>query len=201
MKSTADQVISALVHAPFHMLPTHALNRLDSKLDGAYIALVTHGYTPDELLPLRRMMVECRSEIENRYCGAMMISMENLNHIKKLKLYAQAIGTFFARYKEKSSQSNCDKHEARFNGDERFKVFKVHLTFTAYTGFYGNGSCSTMGSFDDKIMQGYMTRACNTHAELLFSEMAKLMNEDCQKHITDAEKEISELVSLIQDAK
>lgn len=110
--------------------------------------------------------------------------------ISALRRNAREFETFWDRYEETIKDSRCDKHAARFGGDNRFSNFRVSTFFDSHTGYYGNSACSNFGRFDDDLANKYMTQAMNNLSRELFSEVARLMKADAAKMVGKAREEV-----------
>lgn len=77
--------------------------------------------------------------------------------------------------------------------DDRFTNFRVPLFFSSCIRYYGNSSCSTLGSFDSDLSGKYMAQAINAMRRELFKKCADLMRTDANKLVADARKELAEL--------
>lgn len=128
-----------------------------------------------------------------------------LNEIKNLTRFANAAGRFFDSYSKTIENPKCDKHQAQFNGDSRFTVFKLktEIRFDALTGYYGNSGCSTfsIGGFEQELVDKYFVAALNKLAPEIFAVMAERAKTDASILTDDANAEIAKLQKMIDEAK
>ena len=129
------------------------------------------------------------------------MKQDNLDKLKALRRFAESAKTFWPRYRKAISNPSCDKHQARFNGDDRFTVFLLkNLRFCALTGYFGNSGCSTFGGMDSGLAEKYLPEAMTALAPQLFEKMAELAEADAAKLNADAQKELEGLRALVADA-
>lgn len=127
------------------------------------------------------------------------MELRTVTRIRKLSKQAENLRGFFDYYKEKISDSSCDKHKAAFNEDSRFSNFSVKASFDSALGYYGNSGCSTAGpSIDNKDAEEYLTRALNQHKEQIFQTMADLMQKDAAAMRSKAEEELKEMSEMLE---
>lgn len=131
------------------------------------------------------------------------MKQEALDRMKKLNAFAKAAAGFWPAYDKATSEPRCDKYEAQFNGDSRFRVFGVTapVEFNALTGYYGKSGCSTFGHLDDEMVNKYFWKALNTVKRQLFEEMAKLAKADAAQLAGDAQRELKLLQEMVEAAE
>ena len=131
------------------------------------------------------------------------MKQEALDRMKKLNAFARAAEDFWPAYDKRVSDPKCDKYEAQFNGDSRFRVFglKAPVQFNALTGYYGSSGCSTFGSLDDELANKYFWKALNTFKREIFGEMAKRAKADAAQLAGDAAKELKLLQEMVEAAE
>lgn len=123
--------------------------------------------------------------------------MENFNDIKKLSKESKEIGLLFDRYNEAIKKSNCDKHKMGFNEDSRFSLMDLRVSLDAYTGYYGNSSCSTFGStFSENAKKAFISTLNDMMAEILIRVSEKLKKE-AENKIKSVKKDMEFMQSLI----
>ena len=126
---------------------------------------------------------------------------ETLERIKTLSSHAKSLATYFERFNRVTAEPGCDKYKAKFGGDGRFTVFRVDsVAFTAYTGYYGNSSCSTFGGMNSDLVRKHFLAALNAHKEALFATMAETMRHEAAQLTSKAEEELSALQALLDEA-
>ena len=117
--------------------------------------------------------------------------VDAFNKISKLQRNAREFATFWDRYKKHTADTNVDKHNAAFGGDQRFANFRVGTFFDSHSGVYGNSSCSNFGRFDSDVAEEYMVRAMNAMREQLFTKAAELMQKDAAALVDKAREEVA----------
>jgi len=125
-----------------------------------------------------------------------------LEQIQNLSNHAEALSTYFDRYTKATSETRCDKYDAKFNGDSRFTVFKLKADFCAHTGYYGNSGCTTFGTLDSKIIQKHFTEWLNDNKETIFKELSERIKNERNTLLKDANTEIlaaSEAIRQLTD--
>lgn len=130
----------------------------------------------------------------------MTIKLETIERIKKLRGESMKFASFWANYRKATDAASCDKYEASFtSNDDRFNSFKVSASFTSLTGYYGNSSCSTFMAADSKFIEPYFRKALDALAPQLFSQMARIMDEEAASLKEAAEKEVAALQKLVAE--
>ena len=127
--------------------------------------------------------------------------MKNFEKVKQLNNQAMVFETFWQQYKERTSQSQCDKFSAAFNSDGRWAHWRMEIFFDAHTGNYGNSSCSSFGSINGELAKEYFPRALNCMKEQIFQKMSELMKKDAMKSVSEAEREIEAMQKLLNEVK
>ena len=124
-----------------------------------------------------------------------------IDEIRTLKNASSLLRNLRPRYLEKIKDSSCDKYEMKFGGDDRFSVFKTTVFLDCHLGYYGNSSCSRMGSVDEKLANSLLNRALNKHMTLILETMADFAASDAAKLVGDAESELNAMQILIDSVK
>jgi hypothetical protein len=122
---------------------------------------------------------------------------KTLDLIRALLTNSKEFGSFWARYRQKTSDPKCDKHDASFNIDSRFSSFAVQLSFDSYLGYYGSSSCSTFMSCNADLAKKYLVRAINFHNEAIFKSMAEMMRADADGLTVKAREEIAAMQHMV----
>lgn len=126
--------------------------------------------------------------------------MQNINDITKLNASAKLLSELRPKFLEAIKKDSCDKHNMAFGGDDRFSVFSVKVFLDCHTGYYGNSSCSSMGSIDSAIAQRLLNKALNSMMPQVLEAMAKAAREEAATLTAAAQKEIDALQALINQA-
>lgn len=126
---------------------------------------------------------------------------KNIDRIKSLSQAAETLKNLRPHYLKKIEDSNCDKYNMQFGGDDRFSVFSTKVFLSCYLGYYGNSSCYTCGSVDNTLAKTLLNKALNKHMELILSTMAEFAEIEAAKLTTLAEQEIAQLQALVDSAK
>lgn len=131
------------------------------------------------------------------------MKQDALNKLKSLNLFAKSASSFWERYDKTTASANCDKYEAKFNGDSRFTVFKTKspISFNALTGYYGRSGCSTFGGLNDELANTYLLKAMNSLKRELFAEMARLAADDAREISGEAQSELEQMQQLVSEAQ
>lgn len=124
-----------------------------------------------------------------------------IDEIKTLRATGNRLRTLRPKFLEAISDSRCDKHGMQFGGDDRFSVFSTKVFLDCHTGYYGNSSCSTMGSIDNALASQLLNRALNKHMVLILETMADFADQLAYKLTADAEAELSKMQALIDEVK
>ena len=125
--------------------------------------------------------------------------LKTFREIQTLQKNAKEAETFWARYREKISDSNIDKHRAGFGADGRNPSFKVLTNFSSYIGSYGSSSVYSFDRFDSEVMSKYMVRAMNALSKELFAKAAELMRKDAAAKLDVAQKEVSAMQAALDE--
>ena len=126
------------------------------------------------------------------------LTTESLNKVKALQAQASVLEEFWSSYRAETSKGSCDKHEACFDGDDRWELFKIDTSFACHTGYFGHSGCSRFGGrFDEDIVRGAFIRAMNDNAELLFKAAAHFIKADADKLMEKARAELEGFQKLI----
>jgi hypothetical protein len=130
-----------------------------------------------------------------------MMKQEALQKMRSLKAFANSVGSFWDRYKETTSDSRCDKYEAKFNGGDRWTLFKTQISFCAHTGYYGNSTCSIFGRMDSEIAKEIFPRALDKCAKQIFEAMREIADSEAKALRSEAEDEIKALQAMIDEVE
>lgn len=129
-----------------------------------------------------------------------MLETKNIEKIKALRAAAQTLRGTYPKYIEKIKDSSCDKHQLSFkNGDSRFTAWKCEVSLTAYTGYYGNSSCSTFGSVDNALVKDALNAFLDSRMKELLEYMAVHIDAQANAIADKARKEIANLQALIDN--
>lgn len=132
------------------------------------------------------------------------MKQQALEKIRSLKTASEALSTFWNRYEEATKEPTCDKHNAAFCHDDRFKLFDIkNIFFSAYKGYYGNSGCSTFPCRipNDADIRKHFIRAINELAPEIFEAMAESMRQEAKKLLSDAEHELARMNDLLEDVR
>jgi hypothetical protein len=130
-----------------------------------------------------------------------MSTTATIDSIRAFKRASDTLKNLRAKYLEAIKKEHCDKYAMKFGGDDRFSVFKCTVFLDCHTGYYGNSSCSSLGSVDSALAPKLLNAALNKHMNLILSTMAEIAEEQASKLTEKAEAEIAELQALIDSAK
>lgn len=127
--------------------------------------------------------------------------MTNFDQIKTLKRSSDFLRNLRPKYLEKIKEPSCDKHEMKFGGDDRFSVFSAKVFLDCHTGYYGNSSCSTMGSIDNKLAEALLNRVLNKMMPEILTAMADEALKSAQALVDKAEEEVAAMQAQIESIK
>jgi len=127
--------------------------------------------------------------------------MKSIETIKTLRRTSRLLSTLRPKYLEKVKEPSCDKHGMQFGGDDRFSVFKCTVFLDCHAGYYGNSSCSSMGSIDNALAQTLLNRVLNKMMPQVLEAMAKEADIAAEKLTAEAQAEIDTLQTMIDAAK
>ena len=132
--------------------------------------------------------------------------MEALTELSSLTNTARSLRAYFDAFDAATAPQHVDKYGAKFMGDDRFVVFKTSgpLFFSAYTGVYGNSSCSTFGGgIARSVADKYLQKALQSReiAEAIFTEMARLIEHDAAALKTRAKEELARYQELLDGSE
>lgn len=124
-----------------------------------------------------------------------------IDEIRSLKTTSTTLRNLRPRYIEKIKDSSCDKYDLKFGGDDRFAVFKTTVFLDCHLGYYGNSSCSSMGSVDNTTATRLLNKALNKHMVIILEAMADFADSEALALTAEAEKELANMQALIDSAK
>ena len=126
------------------------------------------------------------------------MKQENFDKLKTLNSFSQAIDTFWDRYDAAIADLRCDKHEATFNGDDRFITFRTNgFFFSSFISYYGNSGRSAFAQFNNDLANHYFVIAINELKREIFSKMAAASKIDEAKLAVDAKTEINDVQNAV----
>lgn len=125
------------------------------------------------------------------------MKLEKLEQVRSLLRSAKTLKTIEASYLEKIKDSSCDKHNFKFGGDDRFSVFQVNVFLDVHTGYYGNSSCSSMGSVDKEHARRFLNASLNKHRTLILQTMAEFAEQEAATLKDEAVKEIASAQTML----
>ena len=129
--------------------------------------------------------------------------------VRKLLTAAEALATFWTRFRKRTAKPEVDKAGAWFDlGDPDYTDYRVleipvnktGISFCAYTGVYEASTCAPFaigGGVDGELLRPYFNTALNEHAKAVFATMAKLMRADAAKHIGAARSELESMLTML----
>ena len=130
------------------------------------------------------------------------MSTEALDRVVALNRLAKKVENFWPSYRKEIAKVACDKYQASFvKADGHFVAFRCDVQLCAYTGLYGNSSCSIFGGFVSEQLEPYFLMALNKKREEIFDEMAKLIRYDAKKNARQAEEELNLFKEALYTAK
>lgn len=128
---------------------------------------------------------------------------KTIDRIKSLRREAAAVGGFHQMFATKyASDPQCDKKGFGFGTDHRFVAFSINTKFDSKAGYYGNSSCSTVLSVDDRAsVEAAFVKALNIHQKELFATAARLMREEAAALTDKAVAEVEAIQQMLDDAR
>ena len=125
--------------------------------------------------------------------------MENVDKIEKLLETGYSIKNRIKRYKEVIKDSRCDKHQMKFNGDDRFSSAKINISVDSYTGYFGNSDCTTFLRIpDDAIFEKHFVAELNSRFDDIMNSVADRIIKEAEKYQQEAEEELMDKLEKIR---
>ena len=107
---------------------------------------------------------------------------------------------FDQKYREHTGQSQVDKHGRGFNKDSRFSSFSLKLSFDNWSGYYGNGGCSTILSLSNHdLVQKAFVQYLNKNMNQVLEGIAKEMESDYLNMKAELESDIEDMQNLLSE--
>ena len=125
--------------------------------------------------------------------------MENVDKIEKILKTGNDIKNRIKRYREVIKDPNCDKHDMRFNGDDRFSSAKINISVDSYTGYFGSSDCSTFLKIHDKeLFEKHFIRELNSRFDDIMNSVADRIIKEAEHYQKEAEEELIERLERIR---
>lgn len=97
-------------------------------------------------------------------------------------------------------RSPIDKHSDGFSCSESIQSMNIRdLSYSSFTGSYGNSSTYSDLPVDGKMMKDYFLRYLNRHKDEILREMAIDMMDDAENMKRDALQELEVLKNKIEN--
>ena len=125
--------------------------------------------------------------------------MENVDKIEKLLKTGNDIKNGIKSYKEEIKDPRCDKHQMKFNGDDRFSSAKINISVDSYTGYYGSSDCSTfLRIHDEEIFKKHFIHELNSRFDEIMNNVADRIIKEAEKYQQEAEEELIDKLEKIR---
>ena len=106
---------------------------------------------------------------------------------------AQSFKDYMSKYFARIAHPSVDKYNLKFHKGlvDRHSVVSIPAgSLNAYTGTYGNSSCSTFDTLSQKDVDAYWYRAIEVHANAILNTIGDMLEEEAKRDINKLEEEV-----------